>query len=109
MNTPDKVAAQKNANPSTIDPLSFAVPSASAPEFLRLPKRGQRDPIFGLSRSYLNYLILPSKENNFRPAVRSSVLRRRGAHTGVRLIDIQSLREFVFANTERRGEQAQEI
>ncbi len=51
--------------------------------------------MFGLSRSYLNVLILPSDENEFRPPVRSVVLRRKGAKTGVRLINVQSLREYI--------------
>lgn len=84
----------------TIDPLSFAVATATSPEFIRLPRPGQRDPIFGLSRSYLNYLVLPCKENNYRPSVKSSVLRRRGARTGVRLINVDSLRAFVMSRQE---------
>lgn len=51
--------------------------------------------MFGLSRSYLNYLVLPTPSNNFRPPVKSSVLRRRGARTGVRLINVESLRAYI--------------
>jgi hypothetical protein len=65
------------------------------PEFIRLPKARERDPYFGLSRSYLNELVLACKANNFRPLVRSAVLRRRGAKSGVRLVHLQSLRDFV--------------
>lgn len=84
----------------TSDPLSVAVTSVAAPEFMRLPKPRERDPIFGFSRSYLNTLVLPCKENGFRPPVRSIVLRRRGAKTGVRLIDLASLRAYLEANVE---------
>lgn len=84
----------------TSDPLSVAVTSVAAPEFMRLPKPRERDPIFGFSRSYLNTLVLPCKENGFRPPVRSIVLRRRGAKTGVRLIDLASLRAYLWSNVE---------
>ena len=87
----------------TADPLSLAAAAPSTAEFIRLPKAGQRDPLFGLSRSYLNYLVLPCKENNFKPLVRSSVLRRRGARTGVRLINVESLRTFVLSRQEREA------
>lgn len=98
MNTQERSSTTRSAHAATLDPVSFAVPSATAPEFIRLPKPRHRDPLFGLSRSYLNFLVLPSKENNFMPAVKSSVLRRRGARTGVRLINVESLRAFIEAN-----------
>jgi hypothetical protein len=69
--------------------------TSGAPEFLRLPHPGQRCSVTGLSRSYLNQLILPCKLNSFRPPVRSFVLRKRGAKTGVRLIDYASLRSYI--------------
>jgi hypothetical protein len=84
----------------TSDPLSVAVSSAATAEFMRLPKPRERDEIFGFSRSYLNTLVLPCKENGFRPPVRSIVLRRRGAKTGVRLVDLASLRSYLDANVE---------
>jgi hypothetical protein len=65
------------------------------PEYIRLPSPGTKDPCFGLTRSYLNLLILPLKENGFRPPVRSSVLRRPGAKTGVRLVNVASLRAYL--------------
>lgn len=64
-------------------------------EFLRLPPPGQRCPHTGLSRSYLNDLILPTVENGNRPPVRSFVLRKRGAQTGVRIIDAASLFNYI--------------
>ena len=84
----------------TIDPLSYATPVSIPPEFIRLPRCKERDPIFGLSRGYLNTLILPMQCNNYRPPVVSSVLRQRGAKTGVRLINVESLRRFVLRHTE---------
>jgi hypothetical protein len=90
---------QQNMHPQkpelTMGPLQVATGPHFEPEYIRLPKPRERDPIFGLSRSYLNVLILPSDENNYRPPVRSAVLRRKGARTGVRLINVQSLREFI--------------
>lgn len=77
------------------DPLKFAISIKTEAEFMRLPPPGQKDPVFGLTRSYLNMLILPCRENGFRPPVKSFVLRRTRARKGVRLIEIQSLREFI--------------
>ena len=77
------------------DPLKFAVPLKTEAEFMRLPPPGQKDPVFGLTRSYLNMLILPCRENGFRPPVKSFVLRRTRARKGVRLIEILSLRQYV--------------
>jgi len=74
--------------------------SVTGPETIRLPRNGEQDPHFGMTRSALNALILPTKENEFKPPVRSFVLRRKGARTGIRLIDFQSLREFIFAHEE---------
>jgi hypothetical protein len=84
----------------TIDPISYATPVATAPEFMRLPRSKERDPIFGLSRGYLNTLILPRRENNYRPPVVSCVLRQRRARTGVRLIDVESLRRYIRKHSE---------
>ena len=61
------------------------------PEFIRLPKPGTADPWTGLSRSTLNILVLPCRENGFKPPVRSCALRRAGSAKGIRLIDFQSL------------------
>src|ERR1700758_3546741 len=70
------------------------------PEFIRLPKPGQHDPWTGLSRSTLNLLVLPCRENDYRPPVRSCTLRRKGTTKGVRLIDLQSLLNYVNAHVE---------
>ena len=67
---------------------------SSAMEFLRLTKSGTLDPIFSLSRSKWNQLILPCKENKFRPPIKSISLRKPGTQRGVRLIVIASAREY---------------
>jgi hypothetical protein len=64
-------------------------------ECIRLPAPTEKDPVFGLTRSYLNTLILPSRRNGNRILVRSYVLLRPGNQKGVRLIDLKSLREYV--------------
>jgi hypothetical protein len=73
---------------------------AFEPETMRLPRPGEHDPHFGLARSFLNTLVLPTLENDFKPPVRSYVIRRRGARTGVRLIDYQSLKTYILAHAE---------
>jgi hypothetical protein len=65
------------------------------PEFLRLPKPGQLCPYTGLTRSFLNELILPTPRNNGKPPVRSFCLRQKGAKTGVRLIDFADLKRHI--------------
>ena len=65
------------------------------PEFVRLPKGGTRCPHTGLSRSKMNQLVLPCKENDFKPPVESKVLRSRGTIRGTRLIVFDSLMEYL--------------
>jgi hypothetical protein len=78
------------------------IPAAEArgPEYLRLPRANERDPLFGLSRSQLYELVLPSLANDWTPPVRSAVIRRPGAKSGVRLIHVGSLRTFIEQHLE---------
>lgn len=62
-----------------------------APQFIRLPRSGERCPHSGLSRSKMNELILPSAANNNNPPVRSIVQKKRHAVRGIRLISYASL------------------
>lgn len=89
---------------TTMDALTLAKKIPVQPEFIRLPAPGERDPMFGLGRSFLNSLVLPCKGNGYKPPVRSFVLRRRGRRTGVRLIDVASLRAFILAHEQKPGE-----
>jgi hypothetical protein len=82
----DPVVATANATPAILH------------EFLRLPRNGQRDAVASLSRSGLNDLILAKAENNFKPPVKSVVLRKPGAVRGTRLIVVQSLRDYLYSN-----------
>jgi hypothetical protein len=65
------------------------------PEFIRLPKSGARCLYTGLSRSKMNQLVLPCKENDFKPPVESKVLRNRGTIRGTRLIVFDSLMNYL--------------
>ena len=58
-------------------------------EFIRLPKSGKRCPVTGLSRSAINLLVLPCKQNDFRPPVRSHSMKKPGQIKGK--IDLRKL------------------
>jgi len=95
--------SNKPKSETTTHPVEAPSPSAALthpPEFLRLPPPGRLCAHTGLSRSYLNSLILPSDANGHKPPVKSFVIRRRGAKTGVRLICYESLRGFILAHAE---------
>lgn len=64
-------------------------------EWLRLPKAGTRCTISGLSRTGLCELTVACERNNFRPPVRSVLIKKRGAQRGVRLIDKNSLASYL--------------
>jgi hypothetical protein len=83
---------------AAINPQSTGMPNAAKPEFLRLPQAGQKCWCTGLSRSALNGVILPNEKNEWKPPVRSFVLRQRGAKTGIRLIEYDSLIDFIRSN-----------
>jgi len=65
------------------------------PEFVRLPKSGTRCPYTGLSRSKLNQLVLPCKENDYKPPVESKSVRSRGTIRGARIIVFDSLINYL--------------
>jgi|GEM_PF-6832520 len=65
-------------------------PEDMRPEFIRLPKEGQACPVTGLPRSTLVDLL---KQAGSKVNVRT--LRKKGASTGIVLIDRESLVEFV--------------
>lgn len=63
------------------------------PIYTRLPKSGKKCQYTKLSRSCLNSLILPTAANNYKPPVRSIVLKsNRHSRRGIRLIVLESLR-----------------
>lgn len=75
---------------------SVATPSETVkPEWLRLPAPGARCRFTGLSRGTLNELIIAGPANEGRPPVKSVVLRKRGALRGIRLINYDSLMQYL--------------
>jgi hypothetical protein len=71
------------------------------PEFIRLPKAGELCPYSGMARSALNELILPTPRNDFKPPVKSYVLRQKGCRTGIRLISWPSLKSHILAHEDK--------
>ena len=73
------------------------------PEFIRIPRIGEKCSVTGLCRSKLNQLILPCEENGHRPPVRSVSLRKRGAVRGVRLIPTDELVAYLRQELENQN------
>lgn len=70
------------------------------PEYIRLPKSGEREFYTGLSRSALNALVLPTKANGFRPPVKSIIVKtNRHATRGTRHILLASLLDYLAGQT----------
>jgi hypothetical protein len=65
------------------------------PEWLRLPKPYERCRFTQLSRPSLEELCIPSERNDFRPPVRSLLLRKKGAQRGIRLVSYDSLISYL--------------
>lgn len=61
------------------------------PEYVRLPRPGARCALTGLSRSTLAELAVPCETNEFKPPVKSVVIRKRNAIRGIRLVHLGSL------------------
>jgi len=98
MTTPQ--TSKESTDQFTTAPILNPTPGSSAhlqAEFYRLPKPGTLDPIFQLSRSTWNILILPCAANDFKPPIQSVSLRKRGSVRGVRLIVADSARAYFNA------------
>ncbi|MEY2485478.1 MAG: hypothetical protein QOH39_1126 [Verrucomicrobiota bacterium] len=67
----------------------------SKPEYIRLPKPGTTDALTGLSRSTLAELLVPCEANGHYPPVKSLVIKKRGATRGIRLINYDSLIDYL--------------
>jgi hypothetical protein len=76
---------------------------ARHPVYVRLPKNGTLCPVTGLSRSYLNGLILPNSGNGYKPPVKSVSLRKRGAVRGVRLIPTDVILGYLRDELEKQN------
>ena len=81
------------------------------PSYIRLPKWGGRCPHTGLTRTALDQLTRPQPINNFKPPVRSKILKVTGQKSGVKLIDYRSLRIYLDGlpdgSRDRRGDKEQ--
>lgn len=64
--------------------------AVTSQEWMRLPSKG-RDPVFGLSRPWYYDAIK-------KGLIRSASLRRKGALTGVRLVNVASVRAYIERN-----------
>ena len=84
----------KNLNQIQQQAATLAANNNGRPEWIRLPKPGERCIHTGLSRSTLNELVIPSEVNNFYPPVKSAVIKKRGAMRGIRLISYDSLMAY---------------
>jgi hypothetical protein len=61
-------------------------------------------PYSGLTRSYMNYITLPNKTNNFNPPVVSRVIKAPQARRGIKLIEYESLMNFLRSADQPGGE-----
>ena len=84
----------------TVQPVEAGEQNINQPEFIRLPKSGQRCSLTGLSRSAMNELVLATESNGFKPPVRSVSLRKPGNVRGIRLIVTKSLLDYLYAQAE---------
>lgn len=71
------------------------VQHVTPPDFIRLPKSGERCPHTGLSRTTLFELIVPCKRNGFRPPVKSKHHKQPNAMRGIRIIYYPSLVSYL--------------
>ena len=81
----------------TGDPIKDRLAHFSPPEpaYVRLPRWGAREPNTGLTRTALDLLTRPQEANNFRPPVKSKILKQTGQKQGIKLIDFRSLRIYL--------------
>lgn len=86
---------QKSMHTKSPLPTETAPTATVKPEWLRLPAPGSRCPFTGLSRSTLYELTLAGPANEGRAPVKSVVLRKRGALRGIRLINYDSLMQYL--------------
>jgi len=78
--------------------MNIEVPEIAAdkfPAFIRVPRSGSRCPVTNLTRTAIDKLTRPQPENDFKPPVRSRILKARGATRGVRLVETRSLLDHI--------------
>lgn len=72
-------------------------PISQVDPFIRLPRRGERCPYSGLSRSALANLVVPSRANGLRPPVTANLMKKPGNRRGVWLIPRERLMAYLNA------------
>lgn len=87
-NAPD---SQQTENPTK--PASLV--ASGEPEWIRLPKSGERCKWTGLTKPALGHLIYPCERNGFKPPVKSKSLKKPGQSRGVRLVHWASLKAYL--------------
>jgi hypothetical protein len=79
------------------------------PQTFRLPKAGTVDPFFGGARTFWILRTLPSAYNNFKPPVKSIVVKEPGTKRGCRFIVFESAKAYfdtLLANQETESPKA---
>lgn len=71
---------------------AMAMEAVAAREYMRLPARGG-DPIFGITRPTYYNMIKAG-------AIKSACIRRPGCTTGIRLVNVASVRQYVERHIE---------
>ena len=105
MSTNTKQRQYRHRTSMTTASVNSVSPHAAqtTPEFIRLPKSGQRCLYTGMSRASLNELVL-----GVGAPVHSVVLRREGASRGIRLIHLESLLHYLHQQMEEQINAIQE-
>jgi hypothetical protein len=78
--------------------------SMPSPITFRLPQAGELDHYFGGTRTFWNERVLPNEENNFKPPVKSVVVKQPGAKRGMRFIVFESAKAYFDALIAKQAE-----
>lgn len=60
------------------------LPSVPHPVTFRMPRRGERDPYFGMTLTWWNQMVLPNKANAGKPPIKSLSLKAPCPYPGSR-------------------------
>jgi hypothetical protein len=64
------------------------------PDFVRMPVTGELCSRTGLTRSAYDQLVRPQPSNDYRPPVKSKLLKQKGGRL-IRLVDYRSLLDYL--------------
>jgi hypothetical protein len=70
-------------------------PPAQQPEFIRLPRNGERCPYSSLTRTAMDQLVRPQAFNDFNPPVESRIVRSGQGRRGSVFISYRSLMAYL--------------